>query len=107
MRSLTSLIVLLAAMLLTAVGCGGPSPDDKLSGPSAATIRDNWNKVTGDSLATDSPTKDWTLLKLPEGDDRYETYGVFSLYVAKTRRGRDTLLQDPASKKKMNREADG
>src|SRR3954451_8378784 len=107
MRSLTSLIALLGAMILIAAGCGGPSPDDELSGPSAATIRDNWNKVTGDSLATDAPTKDWTLLKLPEGDDRYETFGVFSLYVAKTRRGRDTLLQDPATKKKMKKESGG
>src|SRR5262249_27508369 len=47
-------------------------------------------------------TPDWTLLSLPKGTDRYDQYGVFSVYVVKTERGRDILLSSHG--KPMQRE---
>ena len=99
-----ALAALLAALALLLPACEKGKPTDKLEGPSAAKIADNWSKVTGETLVRETDLRDFAMLQLPEGGDRYETYGIFSISVAKTRRGRTILLQDPATEKIPKRE---
>jgi hypothetical protein len=86
------------ALLLAACGGGTDSktsagPGDQLKGPSADQVAAQFARVAGTSLEKiGAETPDWTLLHLPQGADRYEQYGVFSLYVVKTERGRKILL---------------
>ncbi len=88
----------LAAMALLLAACGGGtdsknSSGDQLKGPSADKVASQFGRVAGTALVKEGQdTPDWTLLSLPKGTDRYEQYGVFSLYVVKTERGRSILL---------------
>jgi hypothetical protein len=88
----------LAAMALLLVACGGgtdskTSSGDQLKGPSADKVAAQFGRVSGAPLVKEGgETSDWTLLSMPRGTDRYEQYGVFSLYVVKTERGRSILL---------------
>jgi hypothetical protein len=86
------------ALLLAACGGGTDSKTsagsgDQLKGPNADQVASQFARVAGTSLEKiGAETPDWTLLHLPQGADRYEQYGVFSLYVVKTERGRKILL---------------
>ena len=91
-------------LVLLAAGCGGGGGGDDLEGPSAQKVADGFAKASGTRLVTSSETPDWTLLRFPDGRDAYEQYGVFSLYVVKTKRGRDILLQDPETRKPIEPE---
>jgi hypothetical protein len=90
----------LAAMALLLAACGGGTDSktsagsgDQLKGPSADQVASQFARVAGTELEkVGAETPDWTLLHLPQGTDRYEQYGVFSLYVVKTERGRKILL---------------
>jgi hypothetical protein len=90
----------LAAMALLLAACGGGTDSktsagsgDQLKGPSADQVAAHFGRVSGATLEkVGAETPDWTLLHLPGGTDRYEQYGVFSLYVVKTERGRKILL---------------
>jgi hypothetical protein len=90
----------LAAMALLLAACGGGTDSktsagsgDQLKGPSADQVASQFGRVSGATLEkVGGETPDWTLLHLPQGTDRYEQYGVFSLYVVKTERGRKILL---------------
>jgi Domain of unknown function (DUF4352) len=90
----------LAAMALLLAACGGGTDSktssgsgDKLKGPSADQVASQFGRVAGTSLEKlGAETPDWTLLHLPKNTDRYEQYGVFSLYVVKTERGRKILM---------------
>jgi Domain of unknown function (DUF4352) len=90
----------LAAMALLLAACGGgtdskTSAGDPLQGPSADQLASQFGRVAGTALVKEGQdTPDWTLLSLPKGTDRYEQYGVFSLYVVKTDRGRKILLSN-------------
>ena len=92
----------LAATALLLAGCGGGTDSktssgsgDQLKGPSADQVAAQFGRVSGAALVKEgADTPDWTLLSLPKGTDRYEQYGVFSLYVVKTERGRQILLSD-------------
>jgi Domain of unknown function (DUF4352) len=91
----------LAAMALLLAACGGGTDSKtngataQLKGPSADKIASQFGRVSGAALVKEGgETPDWTLLSLPKGTDRYEQYGVFSLYVVKTERGRKILLSD-------------
>jgi len=58
-------------------------------------VASQFGRVSGATLEkVGGETPDWTLLHLPQGTDRYEQYGVFSVYVVKTDHGRTTLLTD-------------
>jgi hypothetical protein len=91
----------LAAMALLLAACGGGTDSktgggaDQLKGPNADQVASQFGRVSGAALVKEGgDTPDWTLLSLPKGADRYEQYGVFSLYVVKTDRGRKILLSD-------------
>jgi len=96
--------VAVLVLMLLAAGCGGGGGGDGLDGPSAQKVADGFAKAAGTRLVTSSETPDWTLLRLPEGQGAYEQYGVFSLYVVKTKRGRDLLLRDPETRKPIEPE---
>src|SRR5215208_3248463 len=93
----------LAAMALLLAACGGGtgskdnggSAADRLKGPSADQVASQFGRVSGAALVKEgSEMPDWTLLSLPKEADRYDQYGVFSIYVVKTQRGRKILLSD-------------
>ena len=102
----------LAAMALLLAACGGGTDSktgagsgDELKGPSADRVAAQFGRVAGTSLEkVGAETPDWTLLHLPKGTDRYDQYGVFSLYVVKTERGRKVLLSPNG--KALQREGD-
>jgi hypothetical protein len=89
-----------AAMALLLAACGGGTDSKtsvgsggQLKGPNADQVASQFGRVAGTPLEkVGADTPDWTLLHLPKGTDRYEQYGVFSLYVVKTERGRKILL---------------
>jgi hypothetical protein len=98
------------ALLLAACGGGTDSKTsarsgDQLKGPSADQVASQFARVSGATLEkVGGETPDWTLLHLPQGADRYEQYGIFSLYVVKTERGRKILLSPNG--KALQREGD-
>jgi hypothetical protein len=100
-----------AALSLTLAACGGGTDSktttsgsgDQLKGPDADQVASAFGRVSGAALdKAAGETPDWTLLSLPKGTDRYDQYGVFSLYVVKTERGRKLLLSN--SGKPLQRE---
>jgi hypothetical protein len=88
----------LAVIALALAGCGGKGDDGnavQLKGPSADKVAAGFGKASGAPLVREgADTPDWTLLSLPKGTDRYDQYGVFSVYVVKTKHGRDILLSN-------------
>jgi hypothetical protein len=91
LRAATAAALVLASTLAACGSDGGSSI-------SSAKLAAGWKKATGDRLETRERSPDGALLDLPQSTDRYETYGVFSIYVTKTDDGKQRLLQTPSGK---------
>jgi hypothetical protein len=87
--------VVLTVLLVVAVsGCGGGNGNSgTIDGPQAGQVAARFHTLTGAALKpAGQDTPDWSLYENTE--DRFDQYGVFSMYVVKTERGRKTLLSD-------------
>jgi hypothetical protein len=91
--------VLVMALLVVAVsGCGGgKDKSGTIAGPQAGQVAARFRTLTGATLKPEGQnTPDWAVYENTE--DRFDQYGVFSMYVVKTQRGRKILLSDQKGK---------
>jgi hypothetical protein len=87
---------MLLAVVLLLTACGGSGGNGAVAGPKPGDVASRFHALTGATLhPAGQDTQDWTLF---DSTDRYEQYGVFSVYVVKTDRGRKVLLSDKNGK---------
>jgi hypothetical protein len=86
-------------LLMVAVsGCGGGNDSSgTIEGPQAGQVAARFRTLTGATLKPEGQnTPDWSVFS--DTEDRFDQYGVFSMYVVKTDRGRKVLLSDQKGK---------
>jgi hypothetical protein len=96
---MTRLSILVLVLLMVAVsGCGGGNDDSgTIEGPPAGQVAARFRTLTGATLKPEGQnTPDWSVFS--DTEDRFDQYGVFSMYVVKTDRGRKVLLSDQKGK---------
>jgi hypothetical protein len=109
---LAVLALLASATLLVAAGCGAGDPESQDALIPAERVITHFERETGRPLEpTPEPDVAWEQLGygLDPSPELLELYGTFSVYVAKEGhlQALDSLLKDKATKKALERDAQG
>jgi hypothetical protein len=110
--ALTSLTFLLAAAILVAAGCGQTDADTESALVPASRVIEHFERETGRPLQeTPEPDQAWEQLSygLDPSPELLERYGNFSVYVVREDHleAVESLLKDKATKKALERDAQG
>jgi hypothetical protein len=84
-------------LMVALSGCGSGKDSGTIEGPQGRQVVTRFHTLTGATLKpAGQDTPDWSLYQ--NTSDRFDQYGVFSMYVVKTERGRKILLSDRKGK---------